>query len=239
MFRRQATNQWRDAFAVQLRLRNVPGARIGEALAEVDTHCADAGQSPQEAFGDPQAYAESLAAGLGSPTTPRTRLSRKDALTTLSTLAGIACLLEGVDSVTHHLPGILTTGHLAGVVAGTAGVAAIMTVLFRTSHRRGTWLLIAATAACVSAMFYVQAAWKTPLVHAPGWLLLTVGVLALAVAWFPLVSGRLLADRIVDPRTGTEPYPATRLLLAIFRWGLPALLLLAVALIVMLPTPPA
>lgn len=239
MYRRQAADQWRDAFAVQLRLRNVPGAKIGEALAEVDTHCADAGQSPLEAFGDPQAYAETLSAGLGSPTTPRTPVSRKDALTTLSTLAGIVCLLEGVDSTAHSLPGTLTAGHLAGVIAGTAGVAAILTLLFRTSHRRVKWLLIPVTFVSVSAMFYVQAAWETPLIHAPGWLLLTIGVLSLAVAWFPLMSGRLLTDRIVDPRTGAEPYPATRLILAIVRWGLPAALLMAVVLVIVLPVPPA
>jgi hypothetical protein len=87
-------------------------------------------------------------------------------------------------------------------------------------------------------MFYAQHAWKTPLIQASGWLLLAVGVLLLAVAWFPLVSGRQLADRIVDPRTGAEPFPLPRVLLAVLRWGLPLMLLCAVILIVALPAAP-
>jgi len=88
---------------------------------------------------------------------------------------------------------------------------------------------------CGTAMVYAQASWKAPLIRAPAWLLLAIGVLLVAVAWFPLASGRLLADRIVDRRTGAEPYPPARLLLAVLRWGLPVMLLLAVALIALLP----
>lgn len=51
---------WLDAFVVELRLRDVPGTRIGDALAEVDAHCADSGEQAAEAFGDPVAYARSL-----------------------------------------------------------------------------------------------------------------------------------------------------------------------------------
>ena len=42
------------------RLRGADGAQTGEALAEVEAHVADSGQTPQEAFGDPRAYAESV-----------------------------------------------------------------------------------------------------------------------------------------------------------------------------------
>jgi uncharacterized membrane protein len=51
---------WLDAFVVELRLRDVPGARIGDALAEVDAHCVDSGEEAAAAFGDPVAYARSL-----------------------------------------------------------------------------------------------------------------------------------------------------------------------------------
>lgn len=46
-----------------LRLRDVPGPRIGDIVAEVETYVAESGESAQQAFGDPEAYAASCAPG--------------------------------------------------------------------------------------------------------------------------------------------------------------------------------
>lgn len=54
--------EWVEQFVVQLRLRDVPGARIGAHLAELEAHCADSGQRVSEAFGDPESYAREVAA---------------------------------------------------------------------------------------------------------------------------------------------------------------------------------
>jgi len=51
---------WAEAMLLELRLLGVGGARIGAALAEVDSHCAESGQTAEEAFGDPAVYAKSL-----------------------------------------------------------------------------------------------------------------------------------------------------------------------------------
>ncbi|WP_102510028.1 hypothetical protein [Sanguibacter massiliensis] len=51
---------WLDAFVLALRVHGVPGTLIGDALAEVESHCAEAGEPAAEAFGDPVAYAQSL-----------------------------------------------------------------------------------------------------------------------------------------------------------------------------------
>ena len=48
-----------------LRLRDVPGDRIGEIVAEVESHVSDTGEDPTEAFGTPRAYAEALTEGRG------------------------------------------------------------------------------------------------------------------------------------------------------------------------------
>ncbi len=48
---------WCGDFVLELRLRGVPGPVIGERLAEVEAHCAEAGETPSEACGDPTAYA--------------------------------------------------------------------------------------------------------------------------------------------------------------------------------------
>jgi hypothetical protein len=153
-----------------------------------------------------------------------------------ATLAGISCVFEGADSVVHGGPGVVTSGQLAGVVVGVVGIGAIMALLFRTRRRRFDWPLVAATLVSVSAMFYAQSAGTTPLIRTTGWWLLTIGIILLAAAWFPLVSGRVFADRIVDPRTGKESVPVPRLRQAVLRWGIPVVLVLAVVLIMLVPT---
>jgi hypothetical protein len=54
-------------FLYALRMRDVPAARIGEAVAEVESHVADTGEDPVVAFGAPAEYAERLADSLGRP----------------------------------------------------------------------------------------------------------------------------------------------------------------------------
>ncbi len=238
IIRKPEMDEWRHAFLLRLRLRDVPGARIGEALAEVETHCADGGQTAHEAFGDPVAYADALADGLKSPGAARRGgLSWSDALSAAAGLAGVVSLLQGAGSVAHGANGYLSAGHLLGVLAGVAAVAAFFTLLGRSGQRRVHWPSAALTVVFGFLAVSAQLAWDTPLIHAPGWLLLGVGMVLVAVAWYPLASGRLLADRIVDPRTGAEPHPVSPALLAAFRWGLPVMLLCAVVIVVLLRRP--
>jgi hypothetical protein len=55
---------YRQELLVALRLRDVPGQQIAEALAEVDSHVAESGEPPAEAFGPAPAYAAQLADAL-------------------------------------------------------------------------------------------------------------------------------------------------------------------------------
>ncbi|MCQ4121080.1 HAAS signaling domain-containing protein [Rhodococcus tibetensis] len=52
-----------------LRMRDVPGDVIGDAIAQVESHVADTGEDPVEAFGSPREYA----ATFGGPTVPDPR----------------------------------------------------------------------------------------------------------------------------------------------------------------------
>ncbi len=52
--------EWVDDVMVELRLRDVSGARIMEILTEAEQHCLDVGESPHSAFGPPKQYAASL-----------------------------------------------------------------------------------------------------------------------------------------------------------------------------------
>jgi hypothetical protein len=52
--------EWAEAFLVELRLIGVDGADIGAALAEVESHVAEAGETAAAIFGEPVAYARAL-----------------------------------------------------------------------------------------------------------------------------------------------------------------------------------
>lgn len=54
---------YRESLILALRLRDVPGDRIGEIVAEVESHVTDTGEDPTEAFGAPGAYAASATEG--------------------------------------------------------------------------------------------------------------------------------------------------------------------------------
>jgi hypothetical protein len=56
---------YRQHLVAALRVSNVPSARIGEAVAEVESHVADTGEDPVEAFGEPAEYARRLSESLG------------------------------------------------------------------------------------------------------------------------------------------------------------------------------
>lgn len=56
----KAHRQWCEDFVVELRLRDVPGPEIGERLAEVEGHCAETGETPEQSFGDPTGYARRI-----------------------------------------------------------------------------------------------------------------------------------------------------------------------------------
>lgn len=58
---------YRQRLLVELRRRGVPGDRVGEAIAEVESHVAESGEDPVTAFGEPDAYAERLSESLHLP----------------------------------------------------------------------------------------------------------------------------------------------------------------------------
>lgn len=51
---------YRQHLVAALRLKDVPGDRIGEIVAEVESHVAETGEDPVDSFGTPRDYAASL-----------------------------------------------------------------------------------------------------------------------------------------------------------------------------------
>jgi hypothetical protein len=62
--RKNTAQAWSDDLLLALRLRDVPGARIGEVLAEVQSHVAETGEDPRQAFGPADDYADQVAEAL-------------------------------------------------------------------------------------------------------------------------------------------------------------------------------
>lgn len=62
-----AGRAWAEAFIIEQRLLGVPGDRIGDALVTVESHLRDSGETAADAFGDPRAYARSVAGGERTP----------------------------------------------------------------------------------------------------------------------------------------------------------------------------
>ncbi|SDP04832.1 hypothetical protein SAMN05660199_03104 [Klenkia soli] len=56
----ETITEYREALVLHLRLQEVPADRIGEIVAEVESHVADTGEDPADAFGSPRDYARSL-----------------------------------------------------------------------------------------------------------------------------------------------------------------------------------
>lgn len=54
---------YRHSLIMALRLKDLPGERIGHIVAEVESHVADSGEDPTEAFGSAREYAARLTAG--------------------------------------------------------------------------------------------------------------------------------------------------------------------------------
>lgn len=97
---------WRDDLVVELRLHDVPGDAIGAALAEVEAHCLDSGQSAQDAFGDPRAYGAALAEAAGrrddEPVPLRTvGPAAVETLGMVATITGAVAWLRGEPAQAH------------------------------------------------------------------------------------------------------------------------------------------
>ncbi|UZN02897.1 hypothetical protein [Cellulomonas sp. S1-8] len=120
---------WADDFVVELRLRDVPGAAIGDVLTEVDAHVVDSGTSARDAFGDPVQYAVQIAETAGRPTPDDPREMVPLAL-------GGAGLVVAIDGVVEWF-GDGTVDVTGGTVAL---VLAVLTLPF-VVQRHGTPLL--------------------------------------------------------------------------------------------------
>ena len=130
---------YRNALLLALRLRDVPGPRIAEALAEVDSHVAETGEDPEAAFGPAATYAEQLSQAL-QPTTAHgwrrwlTGFTGAHALIALLSLSGCWLLADGLFSLGARRASSLGLGAVTVVLVG-AGLLVVMLRLILRSVR--------------------------------------------------------------------------------------------------------
>lgn len=198
---------WVDAFVLEARLRDVPGDRIGDALAEVDTHCRDGDEPAHVAFGDPAAYARTVA-----ETYPAPRPSWLPHLGPLVVqVAGMVAVITAVGELARGGDVTLTWGLLAMFAVVVAGCGALTLLADRVLALVVRRPLVAAvavgagvTAALVPSALLLQIDAPVAVVPAPaalvgGLLLLAAGIATELV----LARGGRTADPVVAP--GQEP----------------------------------
>lgn len=206
---------WVEDFVLEQRLLGVPGDRIGDAIALIESHVLESGESVQEAFGDARAYArESAPADRAAEVRePRWLLGVGCGLAGML-LTGIAAneWLFGAGAL-EVTPGLLLTGVLVLVAFGVLALAP--GAVLRLAVER-TWLfagiLLVFTAVLVVlalALNVTLAVWPAGPAAAAGIVLLAVGTV---MTWIEQARG-LTDDPIVgpihQPRT-SEDRPRTR-----------------------------
>lgn len=123
-----AEREWLDDFVVEQRMLGVPGTRIGDALATVDAHLADTGESAADAFGPPKEYARVLAESEASASSGPGGLGATGTLSAVLGLAGIVLLPRGFAGWLDGTAVTITRGDL--LVAALIGALTVVLILF-------------------------------------------------------------------------------------------------------------
>lgn len=196
-------DKWLDEMTLELRLHDVPGAVIGDARASVEAHCADAGESAQEAFGDPREYARAL-----SLTSPKNLAMPK---------AGIGLVLPIAAGITGAflVPSIVRALHegaaLASVSWGVIASLVMLGVLVWLAMKilrpmLDNWLVGAVfLGGGVVALGLVPRLLPAVAFALPVWVLGLISAILLAAS---VIGQRMMVkkwdDPIIDPRTPTQ-----------------------------------
>lgn len=199
---------WREAFVLELRLRDVDGADIGDAVAVVEAHCAESGEHPEEAFGDPVAYATETAVARPSPAAAG--LDTRQALGIIGSLVGVV-LAPLAASAWFEGRGVpVTVGYLVTVaIVLLIGVVLVLrptaALRFLVDRRLPGLVLVALTPLVVLVLINLllpqeafSVTWGVPAVVSVAALLLSV-----VGAW----PGRH-GDPLRDPVTGASQGPS-------------------------------
>lgn len=222
---------WRDDFVIALRLRNVSGRQIGDALALVDAHCTDSGEPPEEAFGDPVDYATHVAAQVRPVDLASSLPPLRAGLLGLAILLAVAALLAGVTGLTKGVPAEVRLGSLVAAVTGAVAIALLSRFASVLDPRRGARPFLAILI-LLGAMMWPSLLWTSTAVTLNAWL--SVGLAAMLLAAAAVSLRTTGPDLVVEPLTGRNAIPSPRWLTPGVHWLLPVTLAAVIVLILVL-----
>lgn len=224
----QTNAVWFDEFILALRLRDVRGESIGDAVAVVRGHLADSGESAHEAFGDPRAYAGELELPTVAGPSPMDPAVMGPALSLVGLLAfapAVGALFAGT-SMGFSLPQLLL---FLVPVALVLGLPWYFNLGLRHLWVFAVAFSLAVVAATGAGLFAPERGHPALASGDPWWVAIASGALLLAAsAWAIARALRAEPDHLVDP-TGQDPtqVPRGHRLLAV----VPHLLMPAAALV--------
>ncbi|SDJ30457.1 Uncharacterized membrane-anchored protein [Nonomuraea maritima] len=197
--------KYRNELMLALRLHDISGERVGEVLAEVESHVQETGEDPRAAFGSPKEYAAKVVAQLdtrsGKPAPVPDTLG-KLAVGVLS-FTGTMALIRGLLS-DGAVP--VTVVDVVTAVAFVLLMTATVFLIFRATTAvagAGTYRVLAVILAVTAiAALVIGMALKddvSPLAEMPPALVIGYGVAALA-GGVALVVRAIRRGWIVSPR---------------------------------------
>ncbi|WP_394276639.1 hypothetical protein [Luteococcus sp.] len=192
----QSTDYWEQLFKEELRRRGASGREVGEAWAMVESHCAETGESCNDAFGDPTDYAIRLTGR------PRPALVHRSVVATL--LMGLALWTTPSMPLEWNTPVTVTWGTVSAIVTGALAFGLIAPA-WRLQRRNGCAgsLMIFVVIFGWTMLRDRLDLWTTPAFSSPGWLLWTI--LALCAVAATIETVRSARDRAVDPVRNPRP----------------------------------
>lgn len=194
--------KYRDELLLALRMHEISGARVGDVLAEVETHLDESGEDPVEAFGSPREYAARVAAQLeGDPAKQSRPAVLGGALGTAAlTLLGLEFFFDGFGG---PVPFVLADA------VGAVWMLLLIVVAVGAAFRAGTalrgrrWYLAGAVVAVLLAIAGTNVVDRLlgdgpVLFELPGWTAVTLGAVLLAGAVLLLLVA-IRRGRVVPP----------------------------------------
>jgi hypothetical protein len=207
---------------LELRMLGVAGPRIGAALAEVDSHCAESGQTAEDAFGDPAAYARHLELPAEDDVSPRALI--RSAVPSLVQVLGMLLALPSFAAWRNDTAVEITAGSLASLgllllllAAAVRWVDPALRTVVR--HPGAAW-----AAGMVPLVLFVGAqlllpavALRAPATWATG---LAAVLLVTGTAWGAAWQRTVQTDAVVAPLAASSSRPGVPVLTRVLTVGL-------------------
>lgn len=201
--------RWCDDLVRALRLRDVEGAAIGDAVRVVEEHCCETGGSPEEEFGSPAAYAETLTASMPHNAFVSPASAVRTAAIAAGSTSGALALIQGAAGLATSGPAQLHVADLCVVLLTGLVGAGLVAVVGRSMTR--LWPLMLLVVGTLAGAVVLGSVLSGPLLEIDAVAALVIGIAILgtvaAVLWHMLSSS---PDHVVDPVTGRDRYAGPR-----------------------------